>query len=116
MTLLIKERDRKEETEKQYKLALEADPNDAGTHFNYGNFLSEIGHMKEAEIQYELGLEIDPKDVAAHSNYGLLLYEMGRMKEAEKQYKLALKIDPKKCSRTHKLRTSSRRFGTSGRS
>lgn len=42
----MKERDGKEEIEEQYKLALEADSNDAVSHFNYGLLLYEMGRMK----------------------------------------------------------------------
>ena len=86
---------RPSEAEEQYKLALEADPNDVSTHSNYGNLLSEMDRPSEAEEQYKLALEADPNDVSTHSNYGNLLSEMGRPLEAEKQYKLALEADPK---------------------
>ena len=82
------------EAEEQYKLALEADPNDAITHSNYGILLSEMGKLKEAEKQYNLALEADPNDAITHSNYGNLLLKMGKLKEAEEQYKLALEADP----------------------
>jgi len=83
-----------EEAENQYKLALEADPNDAATHSNYGILLDDLGRMEEAENQYKLALEADPNHAGIHSNYGILLDDLGRMEEAENQYKLALEADP----------------------
>ncbi len=90
----MKKVDHMQEAEDQYKLALEADPNDVATHYNYGNLLKNMGRMEEAEDQYKLALEADPKNVSALSNYGILLYKIGRLEEAEDQYKLALEIDP----------------------
>jgi Tfp pilus assembly protein PilF len=49
MIMLMKERENKRGTEKQYKNALKADPNDVVTRLKYGNFLSEEGRQKEAE-------------------------------------------------------------------
>jgi len=53
---------RPSEAEEQYKLALEADPNDVSTHSNYGNPLPEMGRPSEAEEQYKLALATDPND------------------------------------------------------
>jgi tetratricopeptide (TPR) repeat protein len=85
-----------EKAEKQYKLALAADPKNVSTHYNYGNLLNEMGKKGEAEKQYKLALKSDPKHVRAHSNYGLLLLETGRLEEAEEQFKVAIELDPKK--------------------
>ena len=52
---------RKDEAEEQYKLALEANPKDVITHYNYGILLKEMGRKEEAEEQYKLALEVDPK-------------------------------------------------------
>ena len=83
-----------EEAEKEYILALEADPNNAVSHTNYGNFLLQMERGEEAEKQYQLALNIDPKNAAAHNNYGVLLERMGNKDEARKQYQLALEADP----------------------
>jgi Tfp pilus assembly protein PilF len=45
-----------EEAEVQYKLALEADPEDTDTHWNYGVLLEELGRKKEAAVQYFIAL------------------------------------------------------------
>ena len=43
-----------EETEEQYLLALEADPNNMAMHSNYINLLEEMGRNEEAEKKYRL--------------------------------------------------------------
>ena len=60
-----------EETEKQYLLALEADPNHAAAHYNYGNILIAMGRKEEAEKQYLLTLEADPNNAVIHNSYGV---------------------------------------------
>jgi tetratricopeptide (TPR) repeat protein len=61
--MLMKEIEHKRETEKQYKHALKADPNDVATRLDYGNLLSEMGRLKEAEKQYKLILQNDPNNL-----------------------------------------------------
>ncbi|RPJ70567.1 MAG: hypothetical protein EHM20_15355 [Alphaproteobacteria bacterium] len=56
MILLMKNMGRMEEAEKQCKLALEADPNDAITHYNYGLLLYNMDRMEEAENQYKIAI------------------------------------------------------------
>ena len=68
-----------EEAEKQYLLALEADPNNAVVHNDYGTLLERTGRYEEAGKQYLLALEADPNHAAAHYNYGNILIAMGRL-------------------------------------
>jgi tetratricopeptide (TPR) repeat protein len=91
--VLLSEMGHYEEAEKQYMLALEANPNNAAVHCYYGLLLLEMGRKQEAEKQYRFALEANPKDADVHYNYGVLLEEMGRKEEAEKQYLLALEAD-----------------------
>jgi type IV pilus assembly protein PilF len=49
-----------EVAEKQYLLALKADPNNASAHNNYGNLLLQIWRKKEAGKHYQLALKADP--------------------------------------------------------
>lgn len=83
-----------EDTEKQYKLILGTNPNDATTHSNYGNLLYKMGRIQQAVEHYQLALELNSNDATTHSNYGNFLYIMHCWEEAEEHYKLALKSDP----------------------
>ena len=56
----------KAKAEKQYKLAVEANPNYAAAYYNYGIILNEMGRFDEAEKQYKLSLEKDPNSADAH--------------------------------------------------
>lgn len=55
--------DRMEKAEVQYKLALEADPEDVDIHWNYGVLLEELGRFEEAAMQYLLALEASSDNV-----------------------------------------------------
>jgi len=83
------------QTEQQYKLALEADPNHASAHYNYANLLKEQGRREEAEQHFKEAIQANPKFAQAHTNYALLLQEKGCNDEAEQQYNLAIDADPK---------------------
>jgi len=54
---------RMKEAEVQYKLALEADPEDTDIHWNYGVLLEELGRKKEAAMQYFLALGANSDNV-----------------------------------------------------
>jgi len=79
----MKNMGRLKEAEDQYKLALEADPNDADTHYNYGNLLINMGRLEEAEDQYKLAIELDSNKPNAHGAYSLLLASMNLEKEED---------------------------------
>ena len=51
-----------EKDEKQYQLALEANPADADAHYNYGNLLEQLERYVEAEKQYQLAIELDNRE------------------------------------------------------
>src|SRR5665811_2171999 len=85
---LLQRMGRYDEADKQYHLAIKADPNNAYTHFYYGILLSERECYDEAEKQYVLALKAEPNDKDTHYYYGDLLEEMGRNEEAKKQYSL----------------------------
>ena len=93
--VILSEMGHYEEAEKQYMLALEANPNNAAVHCYYGLLLLEMGRKEEAEKQYLLVLEADPNNAAVHNDYGVFLEEIGRYEEAEKQYQFALEANPK---------------------
>ena len=81
--------------EEQYKLAIEANPTNADSHYYYACLLHELKRQDEAEEQYNLSIEYDPKDVDSHYNYAILLHELKKLDEAEEQYKLVIEADPK---------------------
>ncbi len=82
------------QSEIQYKISIEKNPDNARVYNNYANILAELGRKDEAEKQYLLAIEKNPNLAIVHYNYANLLKELGRLDEAEKQYRLAIEKDP----------------------
>jgi len=54
--------------EREFKRALELNPNDSGTHWRFGMFyLMPLGHIDEAIAEITRGLELEPLDLTAGS-------------------------------------------------
>ncbi len=80
--------------EKEYKIALELNPNEVMTHNNLGLIYMERKDYAKAEEEYKKELEINPQYDNAYFNYGLLLYTTGRADDAEKFWLKTLEINP----------------------
>jgi TolB-like protein/Tfp pilus assembly protein PilF len=80
--------------EREFSLAIELNPNDAGTRVFYGLFLSGMGRFEEAIKQMEIGLELDPLN-AMHQGYmGNALLRARQFDQAIEQYKKSLSLQP----------------------
>jgi tetratricopeptide (TPR) repeat protein len=72
------------EAEREYQLALKLNPNDAGTHLEYGRFVQALGRNDEALSQMNYAVELDPFNVRVKETMGYVTY-------ASRQYDLAIK-------------------------
>jgi tetratricopeptide (TPR) repeat protein len=86
---LLKELNRYEEAEKEYKEALRINPDDALAHYNLGVLLYELKRYDEAEKEYREALRINPDYAEAHGNLGILLKNLNRKDEAKKEFEIA---------------------------
>src|SRR5262245_42539533 len=84
------------EAERFYKLAVNADANDANNLGNYALFLkNQRQDYDEAERFYKRAVEADPNDARNLGNYALFLSDERRdYDEAERFYKRAVEADP----------------------
>jgi TolB-like protein/Flp pilus assembly protein TadD len=79
--------------EREFKRALELDPNDASTRESYGLMLSDLGKHEEALAELRLAAEIDPLLSGVNTSYGDILFKARRYDEAIEQYKKSLELD-----------------------
>lgn len=82
------------ETEREFKTAIELNPNYANGHHWYGLFLSGLGHTQEAIDELVKAHELDPLSHIVINNYGDVLYHARLYDQAIEQYRKAKEIDP----------------------
>lgn len=79
--------------EQELKRALETNPNLAGAHDLYGQFLSGMGHFDEAIAENKRAVELDPLSPISTSNLGVVYYYAGRYDLAIEQNRKAMELD-----------------------
>ncbi len=81
--------------EREFKRALELNPNYATAHDWYGSsYLSYLGRHTEAITETKRAQELDPLSLMVNRDLGLSLYTARRYDEAVEQYRKTLEIDP----------------------
>jgi TolB-like protein len=80
--------------EREWKQALELDPNGATMHAYYAHFLAITGRLEEAIPHSQRALELDPFNALLHSLHAGVLNYQGRYEEAEAAARTALKLQP----------------------
>jgi len=81
--------------EREYRRALELDPNGAVGLTWYGWYLTSVKRFDEAVALRKRLVELDPLSVSANDFLGWTLYYAGRYDESIGQYRKALEMDPK---------------------
>jgi eukaryotic-like serine/threonine-protein kinase len=82
-------------TEKEFKRAIEVNPNDAAAHYLYAHVcLMPLRRFDEAMAEYRRALELDPLSGIINTNYGYALFIAGKTREAQDQLKKTLQLDP----------------------
>jgi TolB-like protein/Tfp pilus assembly protein PilF/DNA-binding winged helix-turn-helix (wHTH) protein len=81
--------------EKEYRRAIELDPNNATAHHWYGEFLSFEGRFPEALEQIERARELDPFSLIVLTDRAVILYYARRYDESIRQFQEVLARDPK---------------------
>lgn len=82
------------EAEKEFRLALEHNPNDVAAHDTFALFLKSMGRYDEALQQYSRVLELDPMEAYSRTNSGSLLAMMKRYDASMQQFGKAIQIAP----------------------
>ncbi|XP_030844018.1 protein O-mannosyl-transferase TMTC1 [Strongylocentrotus purpuratus] len=82
-----------ESRETLFKAGLQTLPHNAKMHYNYGNYLKDIGHRNEAINHFQETLRLYPRHGAAINNLGTLLSEDEPERAAE-YFREAIKLNP----------------------
>jgi len=80
--------------EREFRRALELNPNYALAHHWYATFLVELGRNQEALEQIEIARRLDSSSTAAMVDKGLILYDAGRTEEAVALLKQVAETEP----------------------
>ena len=80
---------------REYKRAIELQPNDATAHHWFGNdTLAALGRFEEAIAEGKRSVELDPLSIVINVDLGETYYYARRYDEAARQMRKALEIDP----------------------
>lgn len=80
--------------EREYKLALALNPNDAIAHHWYSEYLAAEGRFEEALAELARAEELDPLSVVIGADRGKVLYFARRYDDAIAQLRKTLEMDP----------------------
>src|SRR5262249_34171325 len=81
-------------SEKEYRRALDLDPNSLQGYFGHATLLMCLGRFPEAISQIERAQERDPLSATVQSQFGRVLYRARRYKDAIAHFERALELDP----------------------
>ncbi|GIU80323.1 MAG: hypothetical protein KatS3mg005_3561 [Bryobacteraceae bacterium] len=82
------------EAEKEFRLALEKNPNLEEARFEFAWFLSGMGRHAEAVLEAQRAVEVDPFSVSANLALGSVYQLAGRLDEALRQIEKTIEIEP----------------------
>jgi TolB-like protein/DNA-binding winged helix-turn-helix (wHTH) protein/Flp pilus assembly protein TadD len=80
--------------EREFKRAIELNPNYATAHHWYALYLASMGRMDEAVTVAKRGRELDPLSLIVNTGFGRVLYCARRHDEAIEQLSRTLELDP----------------------
>src|SRR6266542_4164241 len=80
--------------EREFKRAIELDPNYATAHQWYGEMLVDAGRFDEAFVEIRRALEIEPLALPINWDYGRFLYMARRYDESLAQHQKTIELDP----------------------
>jgi len=80
--------------EKEYRRALELNPNDAMARNWYGEYLQEMGRNEEAFVQVRQAMVLDPLSSGSADNLGYAFYTARQYDQAIRAFQKALELEP----------------------
>src|SRR5262249_12640049 len=83
-----------ETAEKEYRRAIELDPNYAPAHHWYGEYLMWQGRFSEALVESERARQLDPLSLIIATDHGAILYFSRQYDRAIEQFRSVREMDP----------------------
>jgi serine/threonine-protein kinase len=80
--------------EKDFKKAIELNPNYPLAHHWYGGLLRATGRFSEAQEEFTKALELDPLSISIRTSFALIQTDLGEYEESIAQSKKTLEMDP----------------------
>ncbi|MEW6213193.1 MAG: winged helix-turn-helix domain-containing protein [Acidobacteriota bacterium] len=80
--------------ERDFKRAIEINPNSAYAHFMYGHLLSNLGRHREALAEGSRALELDPLSLILNALRGQMLFYAGQYDDAIAHLQKAIDMEP----------------------
>jgi serine/threonine protein kinase/Tfp pilus assembly protein PilF len=80
--------------EREFRHALELDPNNGSAHQWYGLFLSSLGRHEEAHAQFRRALELDPLNLTFNNNLAMSYSTARQYDQALDQFRKTIDMDP----------------------
>ncbi|MBI1807806.1 MAG: alpha/beta fold hydrolase [Ignavibacteria bacterium] len=80
--------------EREFKRAIELNPNYGTAHHYYADFLKGMGRFNEALVEIKRAKELDPLSLAINTGVGHVLYLSRQYDGAIEQYRKTLELDP----------------------
>ena len=81
-------------SEREFRRAIELNPNYATAHQWFGEMLLNAGRFDEASIEYRRALELEPLSLPINWDFGRFLYMSRRYDESLAQHKKTIELDP----------------------
>jgi eukaryotic-like serine/threonine-protein kinase len=81
--------------EREFKRAIELNPNSATAHHWYGDYLANMGRFEQGMHETKKAQELDPLSLIINTTLGWQLYLSGQNEQAVEQLRKVLDIDPK---------------------
>jgi TolB-like protein/Flp pilus assembly protein TadD len=83
------------EAERQFKRAIELNPNDSAAHQSYGTYLEALGRFDEAISERQLAQKFDPLSAFTVADVGYPYYYARKYDEAIAWFRKGLELEPK---------------------
>src|SRR5262249_41423134 len=81
------------EAEREFRRAIELNPNDSNAHHHYSHLLAALGRVPEAREQARIMLTLDPLAPASHHHMAWLDLECGQFEAADSEFAKVAQLD-----------------------